>query len=175
MACEFPWRCGNLENCYTLFTYLLTYASQHEHVLTGIDRPRRHLSHRQQQRSYNTTTKKTKKTRSSAIAEGPRDASCQLKSFQLPRNSAETTCTTSPKPSISCRLLTRATKSCCRQLLTICAINYSGRESELGGIIDLVDRRRPVYHALSVHLSRAKLITRFDDRYAVAKFCKSGV
>jgi len=34
-------------------------------------------------------------TRSSAIVEGPRDASCQLKSCQLPRNSAETTCTTS--------------------------------------------------------------------------------
>ena len=33
-------------------------------------------------------------TRSSA--EGPRDASCQLKSCQLPRNSAETTYTTSP-------------------------------------------------------------------------------
>jgi len=28
----------------------------------------------------------------------------------------------------------------------------------------------PVYHALSAHLSRAKLITCFDDRYAVAKF-----
>ena len=35
-------------------------------------------------------------TRSSAIAEGPRDASCQWKSCQLPRNSAETTYTTSP-------------------------------------------------------------------------------
>ena len=35
-------------------------------------------------------------TRSSAIAEGPRDASCQLKSCQLPRNSAETTYATSP-------------------------------------------------------------------------------
>ena len=35
-------------------------------------------------------------TRSSAIAEGPRDASCQSKSCQLPRNSAETTYTTSP-------------------------------------------------------------------------------
>ena len=35
-------------------------------------------------------------TRSSAIAEGPRDATCQLKSCQLPRNSAETTYTTSP-------------------------------------------------------------------------------
>ena len=31
------------------------------------------------------------------IAEGPSDASCQLKSCQLPCNSAETTCTTSPE------------------------------------------------------------------------------
>ena len=37
-----------------------------------------------------------KLTRSSAIAEGPRDASCQLKSCQLSRNSAKTTYTTSP-------------------------------------------------------------------------------
>ena len=36
-------------------------------------------------------------TRSSAIVEGPRDASCQLISCQLPRNSAKTTCTTSPE------------------------------------------------------------------------------
>jgi len=35
-------------------------------------------------------------TRSSAIAEWPRDASCQLKSCQLPLISAETTYTTSP-------------------------------------------------------------------------------
>jgi len=35
-------------------------------------------------------------TRSSAIAEGPRDASCQSKSCQMPHNSAETTYTTSP-------------------------------------------------------------------------------
>jgi len=42
-------------------------------------------------------------TRSSAIVEGPRDASCQLKSCQLPHNRAETTCTTSPESSISCR------------------------------------------------------------------------
>ena len=38
----------------------------------------------------------SKATRSSAIAEGPRDASCQLKFCQLPCNSAETTYTTSP-------------------------------------------------------------------------------
>ena len=36
-------------------------------------------------------------TRSSAIAEGQHDALCQLKSCQLPRNSAETTYTTSPE------------------------------------------------------------------------------
>ena len=35
--------------------------------------------------------------RSSAIADGPRDASCQLKSCQLQRNCAETTYTTSPE------------------------------------------------------------------------------
>jgi len=43
-------------------------------------------------------------TRSSAIAEGPRDASCELKSCQLPRNSAETTCTTSPKQIVVMKL-----------------------------------------------------------------------
>ena len=42
----------------------------------------------------------------------------------------------------------------------------------LGGIVNLVDRDDPVYHALSVHLSRAKVITRFDDRYAVVKFSR---
>jgi len=37
------------------------------------------------------------KTRGSAVTEGPRDALCQLKSCQLPHNSAETSCTTSPE------------------------------------------------------------------------------
>jgi len=41
-------------------------------------------------------TSRSSTTRSSAIAEGPRDASCQLKCCQLPRNSAETNYTTSP-------------------------------------------------------------------------------
>ena len=45
---------------------------------------------------YCVVVRKTVMTRSSAIAEGPRDASCQWKSCQLPRNSAETTYTTSP-------------------------------------------------------------------------------
>ena len=33
----------------------------------------------------------------------------------------------------------------------------------------------PFYHAVSVHISGDKLITRFDDRYALAKFSNSGV
>ena len=53
-----------------------------------------------EQKQQPTTEGKTEvlvyKTRSSAIAEGPRDALCQLKSCQLTRNSAETTYTTSP-------------------------------------------------------------------------------
>ena len=48
------------------------------------------------QRTRDVETSEEKYTRSLAIAEGPRDASCQLKSCQLPRNSAETTYTTSP-------------------------------------------------------------------------------
>ena len=76
-----------------------------------IDSNRLHLTlctamrRKNQQNSYLPKTKEEyckifiqllKITRSSAIAEGPRDASCQLKSCQLPCNSAETTYTTSP-------------------------------------------------------------------------------
>ena len=43
------------------------------------------------------TGKTTRYTRSSAIDEGNLYASCQLTSCQLPRNSAETTCTTIPE------------------------------------------------------------------------------
>jgi len=43
-------------------------------------------------------------TRSSAMAERPRDASCQLKSCQLPRNSAESTYTTSPDQIVGMKL-----------------------------------------------------------------------
>ena len=43
------------------------------------------------------TGKTTRYTRSSAIDEGHLYASCQLTSCQLPRNSAETTCTTIPE------------------------------------------------------------------------------
>ena len=42
-------------------------------------------------------------------------------------------------------------------------INYSGRASELGGIVNLVDDDGPVYHALSVHHCRAKSIARFKS------------
>jgi len=54
-------------------------------------------------------------------------------------------------------------------------INYSGRASELGGIVNQLTDDGSVYHAVSVHLSRANLITRFDDLCAVLKFSKSRV
>jgi len=54
------------------------------------------------------------RTRSSAIAEGLRDASCQLKSCQLPRNSSETTCTTSPEQ-IEVIKLQRYSKAMCNK------------------------------------------------------------
>ena len=65
---------------------------------------------------------------------------------------------TTMKTSISCRQLTRATKSWFRRRLTIAAINYSGRASEL--LSTKLTNDGPVYHALSVHLSRTKLIAR---------------
>jgi len=54
--------------------------------------------------------------------------------------------------------LSRATLSCCRQRLTITAINYSGRASELGGIVNLVDRRRSSLSRCERPRCRAKLI-----------------
>ena len=55
--------------------------------------------------------------RSSAIAEGPRDASCQLKSCQLPRNSAETklTYTTSPDQTDGMKLEVELDAMCHKQ------------------------------------------------------------
>jgi len=81
---------------YLLTYYLVTYRernthTQHTHTFNGPLSGTTRLSRYQ------------KGTGSSAIAERPRDAPCQLKSCQFPRNSAETTCTTSPEPSISCR------------------------------------------------------------------------
>jgi len=64
-------------------------------------------------------------TRSSAIAEGPRDASCHLKYCQLPRNSAETTCTTSPEEIKLMKL-----EGCVRQrVIYTTALNHDEIES----------------------------------------------
>ena len=59
----------------------------------------------------------------------------------------------------------------------ITVINCSGRLSKLGGIVNLVELTddSPVYHAPGVHLSRAKSSKRINNRYAEAKFSKSGV
>ena len=55
-------------------------------------------------------------------------------------------------------------------------INYNGRLSELGGIVNfLLTDDGPVHYALSVRLCRPKLITQFDDQRAVATFFKSRV
>ena len=63
----------------------------------------------------------------------------------------------------------RATKLCCRQSLTFyCDKLVDERRSSEVLSTQLTDDG-PVYHALSVHLSRAKLITRFDDRYTERK------
>ena len=67
----------------------------------------------------------TDKTRSSAIAEGPRDVSCQLKSCQLLRNSAETTYSTSPDQIDGMKLEIKSEAMCDRQ----CALNHDATES----------------------------------------------
>ena len=67
----------------------------------------------------------TDKTRSSAIAEGPRDASCQLKSCQLLRNSAETTYSTSPDQIDGMKLEIKSEAMRDRQ----CALNHDATES----------------------------------------------
>ena len=77
--------------------------------------------------------------------------------------------------SITCHYLTHATESCCRQSSTITIINCSGRASELGGTVNLVDRRRSSLSCSERPTFSAKSITRFYGRYAEAKFSESGV
>ena len=99
-----------------------------------------------------------KGTRSSAIAEGPRDASCQLKSCQLPRNSAETTYTTSPDQIDAMKLEIQSEAMRDRQ----CALNHDATVSApiVSGVIN-----KPT----TVELC----ISRVYRRLAVAKFSKS--
>jgi len=72
--------------------------------------------------------------RSSAIAEGPCDALCQLKSCQLPRNSAETTYTTSPDQIDGMKLEILSKAMLDRQ----CALNHDATESApiVSGVIN---------------------------------------
>ena len=83
-------------------------------------------------------------TRSSAIAEGPRDASCQLKSCQLPRNSAETTYTTSPHQIDDMKLEISSEAKRDRQ----CALNHDAIESApiVSSVIDKPTTLSCVYH-----------------------------
>jgi len=83
------------------------------------------------------------------------------------------------------------TTICCRALLVTVLVRpnfYSARPqasrqlnpalrqlSEIGGIVNLVDRRRSSISRSERPPCRAKSITRFDDGYDEAKFSKVGV
>ena len=90
-------------------------------------------------------------TRSSANAEGPRDVSCQLKSCQLPRNSAETTCTTSPEQ-IEVMKLKRYSKAMCNKHVH----STMTRSSRFRCPVDVINKPTvelwisPVYRRLAV-------------------------
>jgi len=86
-------------------------------------------------------------TRSSAIAEGPRDGSCKLKSCQLPRNSAETSCTTSPEQ-IEVMKLEGYTRPMCRPNKHVhstvtrssrfyCPIGLGVKQTDDGPVVDI--------------------------------------
>ena len=83
-------------------------------------------------------------TRSSVIAEGPRDASCQLKSCQLPCNSAETTYTTSPDQIDGRKLEIKSKAMRDRQ----CALNHETVESTpiVSSVINKPTTLSCVYH-----------------------------
>ena len=97
-------------------------------------------------------------TRSSAIAEGPRDASCQLKSCQLPRNSTETTCTTSPEQIEVMKLEGYSGPMCNKHVQPTVT-----RASRFHCLIGVINKPTTVELCIS-HVYR---------RLAVAKFCKS--
>ena len=94
----------------------------------------------------------TQSTRSSAIAEGPRDASCQLKSCQLPRNSVETSYTTSPDQIDGMKLEIQSEAMRDR----LCALNHDAIESApiVSGVINKPTTVElcisPVYRQLAV-------------------------
>jgi len=97
-------------------------------------------------------------TRSSAIAEGPRDESCQLKFCQLQRNNAETTCTTSPELIEVMKLEGYSKLMCSEHVHT--TITRSSRFHCLIGVIN-----KPTTVELFISLVYRRL--------AVAKFSKS--
>ena len=97
-------------------------------------------------------------TRSSAIAEGPRYASCQLHSCQLPRISTETTCTTSPEQIEVMKLEAYGGPMCNKHVhLTVT------RSSRFYCLIGVINKSTTVELCIS-------LVYR---RHAVAKFSKS--
>jgi len=98
------------------------------------------------------------RSRSSAIAEGPRDTSCQLKSYQLPRNSAETTSTTSPEQIEVMNLEGQGGPMCSKHVHS--TVTHLSRFHCLIGVINNRRQSSCVYHL-------------YHDELAVAKFSKS--
>ena len=97
-------------------------------------------------------------TRSLAVAEWPRDASCQLKSCQLPRNSAETTCTTSPEQ-IKVMKLKRYSKAMRNKHVQ----STTTRQSRCHCLVRVINKQTTVELCISP----------IYRRIAVAKFSKS--
>ena len=83
-------------------------------------------------------------TRSSAIAARPRDASCQLKSCQLPRNSEKTTCTTCPEQIEVMKLEGYSGTMCNKHVYAIELLSLSYRCHKQ------IDHGRVVYRRLAV-------------------------
>jgi len=109
----------------------------------------------------------------SAIAEGPRDAPYQLKSCPLPRNSAETTCTTSPKQTrvrgLSCGFVCLILRSAVLVELRLLTDRQTDRQTDTDTDIDpwLVPRmHRAVKTTVSVKAaSGLSRLLMFAQRY----------
>jgi len=71
------------------------------------------------------------------MAVGPRDASCQLKSCQLPRNSSETTSTTSPEQ-IEVMKLEGYTGPMCNNAIESLVLSYRCHiQTDDGRVVDI--------------------------------------
>jgi len=127
-------------SCYHVINYSNQYTSGNKPIRYET---RCHFDERQ--KPTRAVESVRKKTRSSAIAEGPHDASCQLKSCQLPRKSAETTCTTSPEQIEVMKLEGKGRPMCNKQVHS--TVTHSSRFHYLIGVELCIS---PLYRRLAV-------------------------